>query len=568
MVPALANETAPVVAEVPVPETAVLAELVTLEYKQAALATVLGSLARTYDLNLVLPKELTGDVTMALREVTLDEALQAILGVNGYTFTRKGRLLYITPGPGLEGIDISTAAVALRFLTASEAKRLLGDALSSKGNIEVNEATNSLVVTDYPSRIAQVHTLLQAIDLPPIQVLIEAKLLDLQAEALENFGITHTTTYNPAGEEQGLFQRQTGANESIAATGSFNGPSSTLTGDQFTITTTLKDLALAPTIDLLVRNNKAHLLASPSVATLNGKEARIIIGEKFPYREQTQTTTGTTESTKFVDVGTTLRVTPLVSPDGWITMNVHPEVSSVSATLDAGPRITTREADATVRVRDGQTVIIGGLISKQEDRTRQGVPFLRDIPLVGLLFSSRSQELEEKELTVFITPRILAHDQAAALAQRQDVTREEVRLSVEAAGEVNLVEKLFQHARELQRGGYPITAHKRPTGRDQELLKVYKQIYSQFPHTPHADEALYRMGQLYAERLHQEDEAAKTFRQLIEQYPSSRYRQRAYRAFLKAQRRGAKHQQQLERLSQRQPLPEITPPSVLARPEE
>ena len=487
------------------------ATMVTLDYKDANLATVLRALSYSYNLNLVVAKDVKGTVTVSLRDVSIDEALEAILSVNGYTFTRRGNIVYITPGPGLEGIDVVTQSVQLRYLAAGEAQRLLSKVISSRGSIEVNEATNSLVVNDFPANVEKLKKLLTEIDIPPTQVLIEAKIIDIEAKAFENFGTTYTLTYAPKGEERGIFDRDVFAEESLVNTTTLAGPSTNVSGGQLKLTATLKDFSATATIDALIQKNKAHLLASPSIATLNGREARIIIGEKFPYKEKTQTTTGTTETTKFIDVGTALRVTPLVSPDGWITMHVHPEVSSVSAALDAGPRITTREADATIRVRDGQTIIIGGLISKQDDHIKGGVPILRAIPFVGILFSKRSEDRQEKELTVFITPRIIPERTETTSAK--GLTQEEVYLQVDSRGPSNLVDKLFEHAQNLERDNSAESANKSLAHRKEEIVNTYKQIISQFPHAQSVDKALFQMGLVYFDFfINDDDQTALLFR--------------------------------------------------------
>ena len=500
-------------------------QLVTLDYKDASLSAVLRALSYSYGLNLVASKDIQGKVTVSLTDVTVDEALEAILSVNGYAFTRKGNLIYITPGPGVEGIDKITAPIHLSYLTASEAQKLLSKVISSTGDIQVNESTNSLVVTDFPANIEKMKKVLVEIDIQPIQVLIEAKIVDIQAKALENFGTTYTLTYNPVGDAQGLFDRDSFADESLKTTTTMAGPSSSLSGGQLKITSIIKDLTAEMTIDALVQNNKAHLLASPSIATLNGKEARIIIGEKFPYKEKTQTTTGTTETTKFIDVGTTLKVTPMVSPDGWITMNVHPEVSSVSASLDAGPRITTREADATIRVQDKQTIIIGGLINKKDDRINGGIPGLRSIPVLGILFSKRSKDLEETELTVFITPHIIKTP--TEIAQRKDVVKEEVYLDLEKAHHSNLVDKLLDHAKSLERDDTPESADKSLRLRSEERLNTYKLIVSQFPGSSNVDYALFMIGKIYYEYFREYEAAITPLENLISQYPESQYREQA-----------------------------------------
>ena len=522
------------------------AELVTLNYKDASVSSVLRTLSYSYDLNLVVTKDIKGKVTVSLKNVTIDEALEAILIVNGYAFTRRGNLIYITPGPGVEGIDLTTESIHLSYLTAAEAQRLLSKVISSKGDIQINEATNSLVVTDFPANIRKIEDVLEEIDVPPIQVLIEAKIIDIQSKAYENFGTTYTVTHAPVATNQGLFGRNVGMDESLVNTTTMAGPSSSLSGGQISITTIMKGLTVTATIDALIQQNKAHLLASPSIATLNGKEARIIIGERYPYKEKTQTTTGTTETTKFVDIGTTLRVTPQVSPDGWITMNIHPEVSSFYSALDAGPRITTREADTTVRVRDGQTIIIGGLIKKKDDRVRGGVPILKDIPILGWFFSKRSKDIEETELAVFITPHIIRTPEE--LAKKKDVVEEEVYLNLEGAGKLNLVAKLFEHARNLERSGSPESADKLKSHHKEAALNTYKQIVTQFPQAQNADFAIYKMGLLYYRYFKEYKAASEAFAKLIADYPDSRYRKRATSYLKEARKRQQEKEKRLERL--------------------
>jgi len=505
---------------------------VTLDYKDANLSTVLRALSHSYDLNLVVTKDLTGKVTVNLSDVSIDEALEAILSVNGYTFIRKGQLIFIK---GLEEVDKETILVDLSYLTAAEAERLISNVISGQGGVQVNESTNGLVITDFPVYLAKIKDVLNKIDVPPIQVLIEAKIVDIQSKAFENLGTTIDLTYDPKGSDVsgGLFDRNSLAAESTDFNTSLAGPSSSLSGGQVGFHAILKSLDTNVTIDALIQDNKAHLLASPSIATLNGKEARIIIGEKFPYTEKTQTTTGTTETTRFVDVGTTLKVTPLVSPDGWITMTVHPEVSSVSAALDAGPRITTREADATIRVRDKQTIIIGGLINKKDDRIEGGVPILRSIPILGFLFSKRSVDLEETELTVFITPRIIKTPQQ--IAAQDDVVEEEVYLEIDSIGDLNLISKLFEHARNLESRNSAESANKTKLVRKQEILNTYKLILSQFPNTENADYALYKMGRLYLKDFKRYEAARETFEKLIEAHPDSRFKKKAENGIRRAQ---------------------------------
>lgn len=497
-------------------------ELVTLDYKEAELSSVLRALSYSYNLNLVATKDIKGKVTVALRDVTVEEALNAVLNVNGYTFTRKGNLIYITPGPGLEGIDVVTVTIPLKYLTAPEASELLQKAISSKGDIRINEATNSLVITDFPSSIKKVKTVLKDIDIPPIQVLIEAKLVDITEKDYQNFGVSYTVDYQPAGDKKGLFKRNTAYQEQLAGNQTMSGPSSTLTGGQLKITTlTFKGLSGTVTLDALIQDQKAHLLASPSIATLNGKEARIIIGERYPYKEKTQTTTGTTETTKFVDIGTTLRVTPQVSPDGWITMSVHPEVSSLTSSLDAGPRIATREADATIRVKDGQTIIIGGLIKRQDDRVKGRIPIIGHIPIFGWLFSKSSSDLTSTELVVFITPRIIRTPEE--MKAIETARQREVAVNIEGTGERIVVNQLWEEARDLEKNEGLVSRRKDKETRMSEAFDRYKQIAQQFSGSERADNALFRAGLIAYNYFADLDLAKEFFSQLVEGYPESPY---------------------------------------------
>jgi type II secretory pathway component GspD/PulD (secretin) len=399
---------------------------------------------------------------------------------------------------------------------------LLQKAISSKGDIRINEATNSLVITDFPSSIEKVKAVLKDIDIPPIQVLIEAKLVDITEKDYQNFGVTYTVDYKPAGDIKGLFDRKTGYQEELAGSQTMAGPSSTLSGGQLKITTlTFKGLSGTVTLDALIQDQKAHLLASPSIATLNGKEARIIIGERYPYKEKTQTTTGTTETTKFVDIGTTLRVTPQVSPDGWITMYVHPEVSSLTSSLDAGPRIATREADATIRVRDGETIIIGGLIKRQDDRVKGRVPIIGHIPILGWLFTKASSDLTSTELVVFITPRIIRtpEEMKAIEPSRQ----REVAVNIEGTGERITVNQLWEEARNLEKDEGIESRRKDKETRMSESLDRYKQIAEQFPGNEKADDALFRAGLIAYDYFADLDLSKQIFSQLVERYPESPY---------------------------------------------
>ncbi len=494
---------------------------VNMDYTDVPLASILQSFAYTYNLNIVPPKDIKERVTISLKDVTLDEALEAVLTSTGYSYYKKGNLIYVYPSVGPDEASLITSSFSLKYLTASDAQNLLAKSLSPKGDVKVNEVTNSLIIRDYKPVLEKIKELLDEIDTPPYQVLIEAKLVDISSSDLQNIGVTYSADYTAPG---GFFQKEDETYEGTdeaKGTGNFPGTSSTLSGGQFKLDTfIMKHWNATATIDALVQDRKANILASPSIATLNGKEARIVIGEKVPYKEKTQTTTGTTETTKFIDVGVTLRVTPRISPDGNITMNVHPEVSSVSALLDAGPRITTREADVEIRVKDGQTIVIGGLIKNENNRNRSKVPVLGYLPVVGYLFGSLDTNIVQSELAVFITPHIIREKEAKKVMTYR---KEEVFVNITGTGERAMVGVLFEKAQNLENNVGIESRRKDQETRLAEALDLYRTVASQFPGSDRADEALYRAGKLYYKFYRDQKAAKEMFQKLVEDYPRSPY---------------------------------------------
>jgi len=497
-----------------------------LDYKEANLVSVLQAIAYSFNLNLVITKDVQGKVTAYLQNITIDEALNAILSVNGYRFVRKGNVIYVLRANDMETV---VEPFHLSFLTASDAKQLLSKIISKQGDIQINEATNSLVIVDIPENIVKIRKILSQMDVAPIQVLIEAKIVDIQTKEYENLGTTINSNFDTKGETGATAIGSTGgtggattggtagsssntATQNVAVATNLAGPSTDIPGNQINITPTFKGFSLNVRIDALVQQNKAHVLASPSIATLNGKEAKIVIGEHYPYLETTQTTVGNIQtSTQFIDVGTTLRVTPMVSPDGWITMRVHPEISSVSAALAAGPRITTQEADSTIRVRDNETIIIGGLINKTDNRTKSGIPFLRNIPVLGWLFSNRSTDRESTELTVFITPHIVRA--SSFISNSPDYAKVDITTQESLFAYINAVESDIDKSKPQESDLFKYN----------EILKTYQTIYRQYPDSPKADYCLFSIARIYNTFFHDPDAAQKAIKELLRKYPHSPY---------------------------------------------
>ncbi|MBI2095357.1 MAG: secretin and TonB N-terminal domain-containing protein [Candidatus Omnitrophica bacterium] len=508
-----------------------LKQTISLEYKDADLASVLRSLAWTYKINIVTGPDIKGKVSINLQDISVEKALQAILTINGLVYSKRDGVIYISSGD-TQIVEIKTEVIQLKYLTATQAQNLSRKLLSSKGDMKINEVANNIIITDYQANIDKIRELLQQVDLAPKQVLIEAKIVDITSNDLRAMGVTWNFDYKPVGDTKSLFTRKTHYQEELKNTITMGEESSSLSGGQIVLNTlTLKGLTIGATIDALVRDGRANLLASPSIAVINGQEARIVIGERYPYKEKTQTTSGTTETTKFLDIGTTLKVNPQINDDGYITMSIHPEVSAFSASLDAGPRITTREADTTVRVKEGETLVIGGLIKQTNEGSRDKVPILGDIPILGILFSRSEGKKEQTELAVFITPRVLFSREEKMKLGRKKADLDDSDLLTDQTSPLTVVERIYEKAVNLDRGVGLESIRKQEIFRKAQALSHYEIIYKQFPESKRAPEAKYLAALILKDYYKDYRKARLVLLGIIQDYPKSEFSAKAKKTY-------------------------------------
>lgn len=480
-----------------------LKKVVSVSFTGADLRNVLNGLAKTYDLNIVAEDKVKGTVNITLKDVPLEDALRRILKSSGYTYRAEGSVLEVV---SLEE-EMSTEILPLRFLQSDIALEFIKGNASETGVMKIDETLNSILVTDRLSRIEKMKEVLEKIDVPPQQVLIEAKLLDITHTDLDNLGwaISSTAFKIP-------IPGSGGADRALDfSAGAFNlpGSSADLTTDTFSLTIAKGAETMTVAIDALIRDKQTKVLANPTVVTLNNVEAKITIGEKFPIQETTQTTTGTLQTTRFVDVGITLRVTPKINRQGYIQMQIHPEVSSVSATLDQGPRITTREADTTVIVKERESVVIAGLLQDNDEIIKDRIPILGHLPFIGTFFQSRSKKVEQKELIVVITP-YLVPVLPPQVAQGSVLQESYERINVM---DLYLQAEDMEMVRSLQ-------ARKTPERlRILHAAELYEQIAARFPDSPLAPDALLRAGVLRWTRLNDPVRASELLSHLTARYP-------------------------------------------------
>jgi type IV pilus assembly protein PilQ len=404
----------------------------TMDVEGADIRTVIKAIAEFSGRNIVLGKDVKGTVKVSLRNVGWQEALRTILRSNGLDYTDEGGILRVDEAAKLnaeaveretaraktaELVPLETGIVKLNYANAGELNSALTASLSRRGQIQIDKRTNSLIITDLPQNVESATRMAQALDSTTPQIEITAKLVDVDAEALHGIGIdwriggTSKNFVYPFGDPQAGKPIQMGPLNpgNDPDQGLYPDVKTGIADPAATLTYGIFNKAwgeLEAQLSLLEQNRKANIISNPRVTTVDNREAKILVGQKIPLI--VQDVAGNPVS-QLQTIGIQLKVTPHLTQDKKIIMDLHPEVSDLStqSTVQGGVIINTSEADTRVMVDDGQTAVIGGLIRTNDSHVRRGVPLLKDIPLIGMLFRSDNTVKQNRELIIFVTPRLM-----------------------------------------------------------------------------------------------------------------------------------------------------------------
>lgn len=422
-----------------------LGNIESLEFRDVDIKDALRQLAKQYELNIVFSESVKGLITVQLNDISIEEALDSIITVNGFTYIKKDRVIKVMTSEEVLHEGKQTKLITLNNAEALKLKDSLKRVLSADGAMEVDSRSNSLVITDSPQVIHTIEEMLPGLDKDTPQVLIEAKLIETSLTKDDKLGIDWITTISATGakrpttlpfkanSDMGMENNLPMSTPTASGTvGVFPsvGTAPALTGfpysfpyavkGDFTLGT-LDFSSLKTVFDFLKTRQNTKLVANPRIVTLNNQKATINVGRvlSLPLYERNETT-GTMEITGWerYNVGVILEVLPQVSPDGRIKLKIKPEVSnligyaSTRNGVSEGPITSTRTAETEVQINDGQTVVIGGLVKDESLTVVKKIPILGDIPLLGLLFTrkevgSSSSPNEKTDLLIFVTARII-----------------------------------------------------------------------------------------------------------------------------------------------------------------
>src|SRR5580765_2565177 len=398
-----------------------------LDVDGADLRTVLRAIAEFSGRNIVLGNNARGTVRIQLKNVAWQDALKAVLRANGLDYVEDGTVIRVDEASKLnaekveretanartlELVPLETRIVKLNYANASELTGPLASSLSKRGSVQVEKRTNSLIITDLPTNLDAVSQMALQLDSQTPQIEITAKLVDVDATAIQSIGVVwnHGVVksqffVDPSGKPISLNPAVSPSGNEVLGSG-VNTPVGAPAG-RVTVGLFEKWGDLEAQLQLLASQNKANIISNPRITTVDNREAKIVVGQKIPLI--VQDVAGNPVS-QLQTIGIQLKVTPHLTSEKKIIMDLHPEVSDLAsgATVQGGIIINTSEADTRVMVDDGQTAVIGGLIRTNETMVHAGVPILKDIPLVGLLFSSKSTSKQNRELIIFVTPKLVS----------------------------------------------------------------------------------------------------------------------------------------------------------------
>ncbi len=405
-----------------------------LEAVDVDIRNLLTSIALANNLNIVISDEVQGNVSVKLSNINAQDMIKIIAENNNYMYQFKDNVIYISKGDK----DINLYTVQINYLELDKIAQTINlmltgnlpDKIDDKdkktainNKVMIDESENTISFYGTLKQYEQIKNFLQEQDKPQKQVSLEAKVTAIQKDAAKDLGVSWEWSKLPQSPEHEITY-DTVKHTVINEDGSKEEITDYLPVDEVTrkwnddenIPGVIRfgkgvdgypyEFYYAAKIDALISDGKANILARPNITTIQGKEAVINIGSEVPVPTVSTTNSTTTTSIKYREAGIILKCTPRVNEDGIITVKVHTEVSSPMYVEDMKAyRFQKRSADTIVRLKDGQTMVIGGLIGSDEAKQMSKIPFLGDIPILGNLFKHIQKSKSDTEVMIFLTAR-------------------------------------------------------------------------------------------------------------------------------------------------------------------
>jgi len=417
--------------------------------QNAPIRQALRQLAMWSQRNIVASKNVDGVITMDLFNVTFREALDSLVRMNELAYVEEGNFIYVYTAEELADLEQTarprvTEVFHLDYVKPEDVVELIKPLLSEDGKVATTPqaaggippdkttaggmdyaATDVIVVTDYPENIDAITETVRQTDVRPVQVMIEATIMTASLDEENHLGIDFATLdgidfLGSSASGAGTFFSG-GVGDAVA---------DTITGGSGGLEFAWFGSDVGVFIEALESTSDINVLSNPKLLVVNKQRGEIIVGNEIGYlNSTTELQTGSvTQSVAFLEDGTRLIVRPYVGADGYIRLEIHPELSVGSVKESGGfslPEKQTTECTSNIMVRDGHTVVISGMFREKTQQDRHQVPVLGNIPILGAAFRRTDDVLEREEVIILVTPRVIhqAADEAASLQLRDDMTR-------------------------------------------------------------------------------------------------------------------------------------------------
>ena len=474
--------------------------LVTFDFKDADIRNVLRIFSHKTGINIVASPEVQGSVTVKLNNVPWEKALKIILEMNNFAYVRDENVIKVLTRDRIAQEPLKTEVIALDYARATTVVNTIQSMLSERGQVKTDERANLLIISDVPSAFDTIKQVIKRLDLPTPQVLIETKLIETTLDLQKKFGIrwdlldeytvgyrgdgdggtiekaytntdgdstsntyktdyAHTAVYNRTDPRYDTFTTTEGTEENAyhlnhSELNSYESPDwrTSTAGYTKAVTQTVSDATgstlntfltaskLQVVMSALMTDGGTDILSSPSIVTMDNKEASIKVAADFPMPSFTYNdNTGVYEISGFTPtpIGITLTVTPHVAPNGYVTMDLSPEISKEEDSVNFSklgasiPVIGKENVKTSIMVKDGDTVVLGGLMKQFDTYSNQKVPLLHSIPVLGWLFKYKDKQVQKRNLLIFVTPNILKKENTGTITQNKSDEYTKIRDSFE-----------------------------------------------------------------------------------------------------------------------------------------
>lgn len=393
---------------------------VSLDFRDADIKSVFKILAFKSGVNIVAGPEVSGVVSIQLKDVPWEEALDVIVQTYGYAYEQKGNIIVVTTVEKLkkrredvmslsEQEPLETKTFTLNFGKASEIIASIEKMKSGRGNMDYDDRTNTIIVTDTPTQVLLISEVIEKLDATTPQVLIEARIVETTISDQVDVGIDWLTQVTATGAKNATTWPFANSSDNKYISNDFQG----IANDNFSYGT-LDFSQVQAVFEFLDTKTDSNILSNPRIVTLDNQPAQIVVGTQYPIptytynQDQAQLQVSGWE---YKDIGIIFDVTPHVNRAGFVTLDVEPKITAITGTVTVEnttlPQLSNESSKTSVMVKDSETLVIAGLIKDTITDTKKKTPFLGDIPVVGLLFQKSDHLQTKTDLMIFITPHII-----------------------------------------------------------------------------------------------------------------------------------------------------------------